>query len=246
MQAILTKNSNIISVKTLITNLGNIHLNSNRLMIMLAIALLSTLFLWLMQPSTLPIKRIHIEGEFKQLNNHHLQALITNKLEGGFFNIDVAAISNELIRLPWVKQIAIHRSWPDSLIIVIKEQVAIARWGDRGFLNEEGDYFSPTTDAPVTHLPVIAGYEGSQKILLQHFNFLKNDYGLNVVHLRLDKRRAWEFELDSGLTVVLGRKDFHNRVKRFLHIAVNGLKDKIHQAKKIDMRYTNGFSVQWR
>ncbi len=45
---------------------------------------------------------------------------------------------------------------------------------------------------------------------------------------------------------ILGRRDFENRIERFVHVVKKNLGEKLLQAKEIDMRYTNGFAVRWK
>jgi len=165
---------------------------------------------------------------------------------GGFFNIDVTAIRNTLVALPWVKEVSVHRIWPDGLRLVVNEQTAVVRWNETGLLNDQGHYFAPEKKSFPHGLPVLEGPEDSQELLLERFKLLKQFYGLSIVRLRLNERRAWQFELDSGLSVVLGRKDFENRIDRFVYIVMNNLGEKLSQVKEIDMRYTNGFAVRWK
>lgn len=248
MQASLTKNSDKnIGVKQLIMRLRNLCSSSSSRMALIMIFIISAFFAWCMQPNTLPIKHIDIEGELIQLDIKHLEQMVTSQ-SSGFFNTDIDLISNELLALPWVKQASIIRIWPDRLRIIIHEQVAIAKWADLGFLNAEGDYFSPATNPPLitADMPILEGYKESQKIVVQKFLSLTNDYDLNVVRLHLDERRAWKLELDNGLVVILGKKDFQKRIERFLYVAMNALGDQLYQAKTIDLRYMNGFSVQWQ
>ncbi len=113
-------------------------------------------------------------------------------------------------------------------------------------LNDQGHYFAPEKDSFPDGLPMLEGPDDSQKLLLERFNLLKQLYGLSVVHLRLNERRAWQFELDSGLRVVLGRKYFESRIDRFMHMVIKNMGEKLSQAKEIDMRYTNGFAVRWK
>jgi cell division protein FtsQ len=203
-------------------------------------------FVWMMKPATLPIKQVHIEGKFLRLDTDRLQELVTYKVRGGFFNIDVAAIRNALVALPWVNDVSVHRIWPDGLRVIVNEQIAVVRWNETGLLNEQGHNFSPEKESFPQDLPLLEGPEESQKLLLERFNLLKQTYGLSVVRLHLNERRAWEFELENGLSVVLGRKDFESRVERFVSVVMNNLGEKSSQAREIDMRYTNGFAVRWK
>ncbi len=203
-------------------------------------------FIWMMKPGTLPIKQVHIEGEFLRLDTNHLQTLVTDKVRGGFFNIDVAAIHKALLALPWVKEVSVHRVWPDALRVVVNEQMAVVRWNETGLLNDQGRYFAPDKASFPAGLPVLEGPDESRKLLLERFELLTQTYGLAVKRLRLNQRRAWSFEMDNGLSVVLGRRDFENRAQRFEQVVVNNLGEKLAEANEIDMRYTNGFAVRWK
>ncbi len=216
------------------------------LMAALVTTVIATGFLWMMKPATLPIRQVHIEGEFLRLDTLRLKDLVTDKVRGGFFNIDVAAIRNSLVALPWVNDVSVHRIWPDGLRVIVNEQIAFAKWNKAGLLNEKSQYFSPKKDTFPQGLPFLEGSEGSQELLLERFNLLKKTYGLSVVRLQLDDRRAWKFELKNGLSVVLGRRDFEDRAERFVNVVMNNLGEKLLQASEIDMRYTNGFAVRWK
>ncbi len=216
------------------------------LMAVLVVTVIVTGFVWMMKPATLPIRQVHIEGEFLRLDTLRLQELVTDKVRGGFFNIDVAAIRNVLIALPWVNDVSVHRVWPDGLRVIVNEQTAVVRWNGTGLLNDQGHYFSPEKDSFPRGLPLLEGPEESRELLLERFKLLKQTYGLPVVHLHMNQRRAWKFELQNGLSVVLGRRDFDNRIERFVNVVINNLGEKSSRAREVDMRYTNGFAVRWK
>jgi cell division protein FtsQ len=246
MQAILTIDGN--TDNGLDKHGHSVHANDliGGLMAVLVTTVIIAGSLWVMKPATLPIKQVYIEGEFLRLDTNRMQELVSDKVRGGFFNIDVTAIRNTLVALPWVKEVSVHRIWPDGLRLVVNEQTAVVRWNETGLLNDQGHYFAPEKDSFPHGLSVLEGPEDSQKLLLEKFKLLKQFYGLSIVSLRLNERRAWQFELDNGLSVVLGRKDFENRIDRFVYMVINNLGEKLSQAEEIDMRYTNGFAVRWK
>lgn len=246
MQAILTMNGN--ADNGLDIHDHSVHANSllGGLMAVLVTTVIVAGSLWMMKPTTLPIKQVHIEGEFLRLDTNRMQELVSDKVRGGFFNINVAAIRNTLMALPWVKEVSVHRIWPDGLRVVVNEQTAVVKWNETGLLNDQGHYFAPEKDSFPNGLPVLEGPEDSQELLLKRLKLLKQFYGLSVVRLRLNERRAWQFQLDSGLSVVLGRKDFESRIDRFVHVVIKNMGEKLSQAREIDMRYTNGFAVRWK
>ena len=204
---------------------------------------------YLLNPSTLPIKQVRIEGEFRYLSTVALQDMVRPKVTGGFFNIDVTAVRNTLLTEPWVRDASVHRVWPDSLQVFVTEQDAVARWKDTGLLNRASQLFIPDKDSFPSGLPVLDGPEGSQVMMMGKYLYLQTQLEplmMQVAVLQLDERRAWKFESGEGLHVIIGRKDFDERVTRFVELIPMSLGEKIKEAEMIDMRYPNGFAVRWK
>ena len=70
--------------------------------------------------------------------------------------------------------------------------------------------------------------------------------GMRIAALRLDERGAWEMDLDSGVTVRLGRRDVEERIDRFIHTASQVIAHRLTEVNYVDMRYSNGFAIGWR
>lgn len=204
---------------------------------------------YLFDPGTLPIRQVRIEGEFRNLSTSSLQELVSNKVKGGFFNIDVSKIRNALLTEPWVRDVSVHRVWPDSLQVFVTEQIAVARWKDFGLLNRSGVLFVPDKSTFPDDLPVLSGPENSQEMMTKKYFDLKKQLdplAMQIKLLQLDDRRAWSFETNTGLKVVLGRNDFDERLERFVDLIPVSLGDKWNEVEMIDMRYPNGFAVRWK
>lgn len=203
----------------------------------------------LLDPGTLPIKQVKIEGEFSHLSGTKLQELVRNTARGNFFNLDVAAVRNALLADPWVQDISVQRVWPDTIRVFVTEQVAVARWSSAGLLNRSGQYFSPEKSTFPDNLPLLDGPGDAQAMILDKYVFLEKllrSRGLSLDALRLNERRAWQAELHGGLQVELGRENFDERALRFVKLVIDGLGPRISGAGKIDMRYPNGYAVQWK
>jgi len=70
--------------------------------------------------------------------------------------------------------------------------------------------------------------------------------GLKVSNLTMNERRAWSIRLSNGLQMILGRKDTHLRLLRFVRVYADVLKPRLEAIDTVDLRYTNGFAVHWR
>jgi len=217
-------------------------------------AVLFTAFLvWsvyaLLDPGTLPIKQVKIEGEFSRLSGATLHELVRDKVRGNFFNLDVTAVRNALLADPWVQDISVQRVWPDTIQVFVREQAAVARWSDTGLLNRSGQYFAPPRDTFPGNLPLLDGPAGTQTMMLEKYFYLEKllqPHGLYPEVLNLNERRAWMLELHGGLKVELGRENFEERAARFVKLAVTGLGPRLPDVEKIDMRYPNGYAVLWK
>lgn len=212
-----------------------------------------SLIIWgvvtLFNTDTLPIKQVRIEGDFTNLSPVDLQLLVTDKVRGGFFNLDVDAVRLALLDEPWVSEVTVERIWPDALRVIVFEQVPYVRWKDSGLLNARGEYFAPELSTIPKYLPKLSGPEDSEPVLLERFNLIQERVkvlGFRVASVTLNERRAWSFQLENGINVVLGRRDFEERLNRFLTLIPATIAGRVAQTESIDMRYTNGFSIRWK
>ena len=69
---------------------------------------------------------------------------------------------------------------------------------------------------------------------------------MRIAALRLDERGAWELDLDSGVTVRLGRRQVDERIDRFIRTASQVIAHRMTEVTYVDMRYSNGFAIGWR
>ncbi|MFT5395793.1 MAG: cell division protein FtsQ [Gammaproteobacteria bacterium] len=229
------------------------HLLGSRLFGSVFVLIFISMMVWggmtLSNPDTLPIKQVRIEGDFTRLSPVDLQLLVTDKVRGGFFNLDVDAVRLALLDEPWVSEVIVKRIWPDALRVIVIEQIPVVRWGESGLLNPAGEYFSPEAETVPIEIPLLSGPVGSEQNLLTRFNSMQKQVqgiGFNIASLFLDDRRAWSLHFTNGIKVTLGRRDFEERFNRVLTLIPTTTSGRIDQIESIDMRYTNGFSILWK
>jgi cell division protein FtsQ len=202
----------------------------------------------LMNPATLPIKQVRIEGNFRYLSPDKMQSIVSEVIKGGFFNLNVAIINNALLDEPWVHWVTVQRVWPDGLNVQVKEQAAIAHWNTNSLVNSSAQIFSPEGAAQIKELPFLTGPADTEHLVLnryQEINSALSEHSIRINSIYLSERRAWRVQLQDGPLVILGRSDLENRIIRFTDSVLSGLGKEISKVKQIDMRYTNGFAVEW-
>jgi cell division protein FtsQ len=203
---------------------------------------------WLLDPEHLPIRNVEVHGEFQHLTNDQLRQAVADVVEESFFTINVDAIRNMAEALPWVKQAAVRRVWPDTVIIDVTEQVAAARWGEAALLNRRGELFEPDIDTIPDYLPELVGPDALRRQVMERYVAVTTELtriGHAIRRMEVNDRRSWRVQLDNGVELRLGREMIMERLQRFLRAYPSVLAPKIQQLEYVDLRYANGFSVRW-
>jgi cell division protein FtsQ len=200
----------------------------------------------LSDPTALPIRRVILEGEFKHLATKHVQDAVASAVHGGFFSVDVGEIQRRLREEPWIRDAGIRRVWPDALHVTIVEQVAVARWGSYGLLNDCGDIFVPPARDVPRDLVQLDGPLGTEVTVLARYRKFKADLGtlgLDVDALSLSDREALSVTTTGGHRILLGRRDVDARLARFKWSYERTLRAAWERIGHVDMRYPNGFAL---
>ena len=196
-----------------------------------------------------PIRQIKVLGEVQHLDKTALAARLAEQVEGPLLSADIEAFRQRVTEEPWVNRSWVKRAWPAALEVEIQEQVAVARWGDKGLLNPQGDIFWPPIKAQHQALPKLQGPASeTARVMAQYHDLSQFFQGAQtkLVGLTLEPRGAWTLTLDNDIQVVLGREQLRDRLRRFLRLYQRELVDKAALIERVDIRYTNGAAVKWR
>jgi cell division protein FtsQ len=198
----------------------------------------------------MPIEDVRIEGKFKNLPLAELEQQVTSVLSGGYFTVDIDAIRNTLLDLPWVENVSVRRQWPSGLHIRVTEKRALAFWGEGSLLSDRGEVFTPASVDHEQYLPQLDGPEGLHQnvwAFLEEINSEIKPMSAEVRRLVLDERRAWSLSLssnsqDKNIEIKLGRENTSERLARFVRVFSKNV-ERLSEAGFIDLRYPNGFAM---
>ena len=196
-----------------------------------------------------PVRSFVIEGPFQRVSAVEVQQVALASLKGGLVSADLDRLRAAVEALAWVDRARVQRLWPDRIRIEIVEQQAAARWGDEGLLNTRGELFADGVRLVPPELPRLDGPAGAQAQVAQRYLAMQDRLGRlghSVSALRLDARGAWEFDLSTGVTVRLGRRQVDERMDRFVEFAAGLVAHRAAEIRYVDMRYSNGFAIGWR
>lgn len=225
---------------------------SGRLLLILPVILLGALLYWgiqsLVNPLNVPVDKIRVQGSFVNVTEAMLNPLSKSLSGVGYFDINVAAVQQQVESLPWIKHATVRRIWPDTLAIHFIEQQPLAVWFDGGLLNRDGAIFKPAASTYPRDLPVFQGPEKLRGKMLeahQRFSGLLAPLGMQVVKLKLDQRQAWQIGLHNGIHLKLGREREFERLARFVRVYPRLSSLDKGRVTRVDLRYTNGMAVAW-
>jgi len=196
-----------------------------------------------------PVRVISMDGSFQRVSPGQIEKAVAPFAHAGFMSADLDSIQRAVEALPWVDHARVQRRWPGSLHVNVIEQTAAARWGESGLLNTRGELFIRAAAHVPVELPRLSGPEGTESQVAQRYLAAQGrmlEAGLRIAALRLDERGAWEMDLDSGVTVRLGRRDVDERIDRFIRTASQVIAHRMNDITYVDMRYSNGFAIGWR
>lgn len=192
------------------------------------------------------INTVRLDSPLHRLTEQEVRALLARYTDSGFLGVDVQDLRDELELNPWVAHATVRRVWPDVLVINIREQQPVARWGDSALLNAAGEVFTPPLRGSETALPALSGPRGSEALVLSQYAVFAETLSaleMTPASVSLSQRGSWTIAVDSGLVLRLGRDDIMTRLERLVAVYRSGLQDHLADARTIDLRYDNGFSV---
>ncbi len=190
-----------------------------------------------------PITHVELAGDVARVPPRELEAF-ARSLEGvAAGSVSLAAVREAARRMPWVRDAAGRRRFPEGIEVTFEAHQALARWGANALVSARGEVFSAPCEAK---LPRFQGPDGSAPTMVQEYAAIAPrlaPLASPIAELHLSPRGAWQVLLESGLTLELGRGDVGPRIERFV-AAWPGLAARGVETRHADLRYANGFALR--
>jgi cell division protein FtsQ len=203
---------------------------------------------YLLRADTFPVRNVSFEGEFKRVQQRQLAEVVAERVSGNFFALDLDAVRKSAETVPWVHRVTVRRRWPDGVHIQFTEQQLAARWGDSAWLNGDGELVELRGQPGPEGLMLLDGPPGTQAEVLVRWRRLESiaqAHALGIARLRLTPRYTWEIELSDRLLLLAGRGAPDDKFARFMEVHGQATAGRTARIRHVDLRYTNGFVVQW-
>jgi cell division protein FtsQ len=198
----------------------------------------------------LPLRTVAVEGRFQRVQPLDVEKAVRQQVGGeGLITVDLDAVGMAVRQIPWVDRASVARSWPSGLRVFVVEQSPVARWGESGLLNIRGEVFVHDARHIPPELPELVGPPGSEQLMTTKYLAVQGrlvEAGMRLSQLRFDERGAWEFVLDNGVRLRLGRQQVDERFDRFMVAAARIVATRAAEIAYVDLRYSTGFAIGWR
>lgn len=225
------------------------HLLAWFVFVVVPLAVAIGVYNWIQNPKNLMITSIDVSGDLRVLDKTQLEPVIEPFINTNLYLLDVEGLEKAIENITWVNSASMTKIWPTKLVVKIFEQKPVAYWGDEKMLADNGEIIEGVLENRNDALPVLFSPRVKGKNLAT--NYLKVRHWMKgipfkVVEFKEDTRGSWKVKLENGLTLKIGRNQQQKRIKRFMVGYEQRLADVIDKVKAVDLRYTNGFAVQWK
>ncbi|WP_192508466.1 cell division protein FtsQ/DivIB [Pseudoalteromonas aurantia] len=204
---------------------------------------------WLVAHKDAQFRQLTVLGQPNYSSEHDIVTAIRRVDLSSYFELDIEAVRESVLSLPWVASVSVRKQWPDQLLVYVVEHKPVAIWNSDLLLNESGDVFQAPNESLTSMLPQLYGPEGSETEAWHTFLQLKAMLEVNQFHLvslALSERFAWQLWLENGIRLNLGREEKAKRVQRFIDVYPKMHKPNGALIDAIDLRYDTGLAVSWK
>ncbi len=211
---------------------------------------------WILRAQNFPVRQVRFEGPFQHVSHAEIERAVLPRVRGNFFLVDLDAVKQAVEAAPWVYRASVRRRFPRDVHINFTEQVLVAHWKQLHWVNQAGEIVRLKRGDVPLDLPIFDGPDGTSMQVLNHhgqFQGVLKPLGLTIHRLSLTPRRSWRLELDVAgadndqrLVLILDREQWQKKIERFARVYGETLARDLSAIRQVDLRYANGFSVEWR
>ena len=215
-----------------------------------AVALIWAGMSWVLRQPAFAFHDVVIVTPPERASVAHLEAAVREELTGTFFTMNLDRARGAFARVPWVRNVAVRRQWPQRLEVTIEEHVPLARWNEGELVNTHGEVFAADYNDV---LPQFEGPDGRSAQVAERYGEWKetlSQLGLALDSVRLSPRGGWHLAARSAvgpLAIELGREDPTARLEHFATAygrTIDTLGRSGTRIEHVDLRYRNGFAAR--
>ncbi|MDO6804930.1 FtsQ-type POTRA domain-containing protein, partial [Wenyingzhuangia sp. 1_MG-2023] len=87
---------------------------------------------------TWPVQAVVVVGRLNVLNAEDIARQLLWVRDKSFFTLDVNQVQQQVAAIPLVSRVAVRKHWPDSVELLLYEELPVALWNDEQLLTATG------------------------------------------------------------------------------------------------------------
>lgn len=152
------------------------------------------------------LRELKVEGRNETAKEDILAAVAAGKGDP-ILGVDIEAVRERLVALPWIVEASVERRFPDELVVAVKEAEPMALWQKKQQLylvSRAGDVIEAANIKKYAKLLIIVGDDAPQQAQpLFDMLALEPELRAHVTAAVFVGKRRWNLRLDTGVEVKL-------------------------------------------
>lgn len=180
-----------------------------------------------------------------------LSKVMSKKEAGSFFTAVLPELKDTVMQQNWVSQVDIERKWGEGIVITALPREAIARFGSEHLIDAQGKVYKPVNEAELNQpgLIMLQGDQDQSTLIMQQMQQVNQWFAplkMQVEDLVLTPRMTWAIKFDNGMRIIVDNEHTSQKLMNLSQLMQQQLADKREQIAAADLRYKNGFVIDWR
>lgn len=214
-------------------------------------ALLTLLFVGMQKKAAQPI---FIDDKGLNVAEQQQLAQVSHELGNQqFFYANLTQLAQAFTDISWVDSVALRRDWEKGIVLSVIPKKAVANFGSTQMIDARGEVFAPADEQQLNNpnLIYLKTDEASvQDTMSQMYHINEWFAGLNIhlVDVTLTSRGTWLLRFNNGLRITVDKDRSHEKLYNLANLLKgdNALAAQKHNISSIDLRYKNGFTVEYK
>ena len=195
-----------------------------------------------------PIRWLEIDGPFERVSAEQVRARLSPLVNGSFFTVGTGVLRDSASEMPWVSNVSVQKTWPDTVQVTVHEFTPVVHWIDGYLLDAYGQPFTVPAADDIQGLPWLEGPQSQLGIVFENWKKFDDKLvliGQQLERLTLDPRGSWSARLSGGTEVSFGKGDIFKNLDVLVSTWAGLMQGQSAPPVSVDLRYTNGFAVLW-
>lgn len=213
----------------------------------LAIFLLVSNRIYQSQPAKLVVSSKNLDAaQYAKLTEAMSDEEVTS-----FFTAVLPELKDDVMQQNWISQVDIERKWGEGIVITALPREPIARFGSEHLIDAEGQVYKPVSESELTQpgLIMLQGDTDQSFLIMQQMQQINQWFSpldMRVEDMVLTPRMTWAIRFDNGMRIIVDNEHTSQKLLNLSHLLQNQLADKRDDIAATDLRYKNGFVIDWK